>query len=99
MNKEKLITAGYILTSLGLFVLAIDMWICGGEPFCREGNSLSSKIANAAITVNVIDPDREDLTTDWSGPLDPNFTVNLTGGSVSLTIPSDGDGDGDGDGH
>lgn len=96
MDKEKLITVAYICSSLGLFVLAIDMWICGGESFCRNSDSLSSKIANATITINVLDPNRPDLTTDWSGPLDPDFSVNLSGGSVSVTIPSDGDGDGDG---
>ena len=95
MKKEKLITMAYILSSVGLFVLAIDMWICGGEPFCRESNSLSSRLANATLTItpslNNVDP-----TTDWSGPEDPNFLIISTGGSVSVPIPQDGDGDGDG---
>ncbi len=99
MKKDQLITAAYILASLGLFVLAIDMWICGGEPFCRSSNSLSSKIANAAITINLQNPDADDAEwSGWSGPNNPNFNINFSGSQVQFSTPSDGD-DGDGDGH
>ena len=92
MKKDQIITAAYILASLGLFVLAIDMWICGGEAFCRQNNSLSAKIANAAININF------DTTagTNWSGPADPDFNINFGGNTSTVTVPSDGDGDGDG---
>ena len=95
MKKDKLIIGTYILTSMGLFVLAIDMWICGGEPFCRQGNSLSSKIANATITITIPTEDG----SNWSGPTNPDFDINFQGSSQVFTIPSDGDGGGDSDGH
>lgn len=97
MKKDQLITTGYILASVGLFVLAIDMWICGGEPFCRNSNSLSSKIANAAININLQNPSISDAEfSGWSGPNNPNFDINFSGNTVQMVIPSDGDGDGDG---
>jgi len=92
MKKDQIITGAYIFASLGLFVLAIDMWICGGEAFCRQSDSLSSKIANAAIDINFNTTDG----TNWSGPQDPNFNINFEGSSVQVVVPSDGDGDGDG---
>jgi hypothetical protein len=85
MKKDKLIIGTYILTSMGLFVLAIDMWICGGEPFCRQGNSLSSKIANATITITI----PNDNASNWSGPTNPNFDINFQGTSQTFVIPSD----------
>lgn len=99
MKKDQIITAAYIFASLGLFVLAIDMWICGGEIFCRQNNSLSAKIANAAININF------DTTNGsrWSGPADPNFDINFESSSAVMVIPpTSGDGGGDdgaGDGH
>ncbi len=92
MKKDQIIIVAYIFASLGLFVLAIDMWICGGEIFCRQSNSLSAKIANAAISINF------DTTsgTNWSGPDNPDFNINFSGSTSTITIPSDGDGDGDG---
>ncbi|NCP67914.1 hypothetical protein GW756_03955 [bacterium] len=97
MKKDQVITAVYILASLGLFVLAIDMWICGGEAFCRSSNSLSSKIAKAAITINLQNPSPSDPEwSGWSGPNNPNFDINFSGSQVQVSIPNDGDGDGDG---
>ena len=92
MKKEHFITASYLLVSAGLFVLAIEMWICGAEPNCRQSNKLASNIARAAINISV--PDH--LGTGWSGPSQAAFEVDLSGSQVVTTVPSDGDGDGDG---
>lgn len=106
MKKDRLIIAAYLLTSLGLFTLAIDMWICGGEPFCRQSNSLSARIAKAAITITM--PESSDHTTLWLGLTEEgneqNFTINLTGQNSSIPfpfVPGDGDSGGDSgsDGH
>lgn len=96
MKKEQLITASYLLFSVGLFALAIEMWICGAEPFCRQSNSVVSNIAKAAINVSV----PEYSGTGWSGPANPNFAIQMTGSTAvnSISINNDGD-DGDSDGH
>lgn len=93
MKKEHLITASYLLVSVGLFVLAIEMWICGAETFCRQSNSLVSNIARATISVAV-----PDFGAGWSGPNNPDFTIDLSGSAARTSRPADGD-DGDSDGH
>jgi len=97
MTKEKIITATYIMVSLGLFVLAIETWICGTQPQCRQQNLVAS-IANAAIDINV-----PEYFNGWSGSSQPNFSIDLTGTESSITLPSvttpNREGGGDGDGH
>lgn len=94
MKKETFITASYLLVSVGLFVLAIEMWICGAEPHCRQSNSLVSNIARATVNITVNDYGG----TGWSGPdaESTRFQVDLSGSQVQTFAPADGDGDGDG---
>lgn len=89
MKKEHLITASYLLVSVGLFVLAIEMWICGAEPYCRNGETtFASRIAKAAISITV----PEYYTTGWSGPSEPDFSVTISGGTTVQSLPGDSDG-------
>lgn len=84
--KKKLITVSYFLASIGLFVLAIDVWICGAQPFCRSQDSVGAMVANAIKVTTSLNPGR-DTTTQWSGPDDPNFAVSSGGGTVVIVVP------------
>ena len=90
-QKEKAIGLGMLCASVGLFYLAINLWICGSDTFCQKNNIVE------AITV-----DYETEVDNWSGRNKPNFYINSPGLNVSFPPPvtTSGDsGDSASDGH
>lgn len=85
MNK-KIITIACLSSSVGFFVLAINIWICGGQPFCRSSNSLSAQIVNAAITITP-HLNQADMSTDWSGPEDAQMLIESSSAESSVFYP------------
>ncbi len=89
-QREKVVGVGFLCASVGLFYLAIDLWVCGSDTVCQKEHHIAK-----AITI-----DYETEADDWSGRNKPNFYVNSPGLNVSFPPPpSTGDGDGGGDGH
>lgn len=101
MKKEQVLVFACSLASVGVFWLAIEMWLCGDDASCRQNNQIANNIAGAAINVNVPgDP----YGNGWSGPAYRNFNIQATGSSDSVVYPivvptggSQGGGYGDGD--
>ena len=93
MNKNRLIAGGYVLASIGLFYLAIDLWICGADASCGSQHMAKAQ----GINVNV-----PTQYAGWSGRNAPEFYISAPGVSVTIPPPtqppSQGDGGGD-DGH
>ncbi len=83
--NQKVLTATYILTSVGLTCLAIALWNYEAEE--------ESKVANAALDISydVETPD------NWSGRQKPDFNVSANPVQFEFPPPDGDDDGGDGD--